>query len=113
MKTTFIFLACLMVITVDGKYDDLADRKKQCNNKAEEIYSQDCKQQCDEAESRRVCSECLIGRECAECIMEHKDYDSDCKNYSMLRRCNDILTRIFREDCIEECGKLGVIDHMN
>merc|ERR1712212_441091 len=70
MKTTFIFLACLLKIT-GGRYAPNSDNKeKDCNNKAKEISSQDCKQQCDVAE---------LTEDCAKCIEEHKDYDRDCK----------------------------------
>ena len=48
---------------------------KKCNNKAEEIASQDCKQECNVAGP---------GKDCAKCIMEHKDYN-DCKELQCKR----------------------------
>merc|ERR1712183_393855 len=99
MKTTFIVLACLLGITTAGyinPYTDFWNKKeKLCNNKAEEISSQDCKQQCDVAK---------FGDDCVECIGEHKDYDYDCKDFALDARCIDTYHRIHHEDCKEECG---------
>ena len=98
MKTAFILLACLQVIIEAGsgfRFTDAAKNigaeiEKKCNNKAEEIASQDCKQRCNEAE---------LEEDCAKCINNHRDYDDDdCKgsNY-MLRHCLEIFD--FEGDC--------------
>merc|ERR1719228_2606784 len=102
MKTTFIFLACMLVFT-GGRYapnsDNLVNKEKDCNNKAEEISSQDYKQQCDVAE---------LTEGCAKCILDHKEYDSDCKRDNVLQyRC---LITVFpyneeQEGCTEECQR--------
>ena len=97
MKTTFIFLACLLVMTT-GRYTHNSDNKeKDCNNKAKEISSQDCKQQCDVAE---------LTEDCAKCIEEHKDYDRDCKIDNNLQyRCLITVFPLQKEEegCREEC----------
>ena len=105
MKTTFILLACLLVITG-------ANIVKKCNNKAEEIASQDCKQECNVVGP---------GEDCAKCIMEHKDYDNDCKGITflvqcmradeidckgandMLKHCMKTLVEIVENDCKDQC----------
>merc|ERR1712215_437017 len=103
MKITFIFLACLLVITA-GDFDPNSDywvnKEKECNNKAAEIFSQDCKQQCDVAEFRE---------DCAECIGEHKDFDSDCQDTNLLLRCLNIVFPLGKGEggCIEECQLLS------
>merc|ERR1711909_180349 len=78
MKTTFIFLACMLGIATADFYD--ANRakslQKDCNSKAEEISSQDCKQDCKE--------QCLDSDPdspddpCKPCIMNHKGYGLAC-----------------------------------
>merc|ERR1719228_464458 len=98
MKTTFIFLACLLVITagsINPNTEYWVNKEKQCNNKAEEISSQDCKQQCDGAK---------FGDDCVECIGKHKDYDYDCKDIMLSLRCHNYYVRYLLEDCKEECG---------
>merc|ERR1719369_2353770 len=102
MKTTFIFLVCLLVMTA-GRYaydsDYWVNKEKKCNNKAEEISSQDCKQQCDVAELRE---------DCAKCIGEHKDYDSDCKeDFDLIVQCLKTVFPDHKEEggCREECKR--------
>ena len=87
MKTTFILLACLLVTTG-------ANIRKKCNNKAEEIALQDCKQQCDAA-SR--------GEDCAKCIRKHQDYDEDCKGMRSMK-CIKHEADIAKEYCKEQCN---------
>merc|ERR1712183_518616 len=112
MKRTLIFLACLLGITAGrnapnsdnsdnasryghAEYDKYwTNKEKLCNNKAEEISSQDCKQQCDVAE---------LGENCVKCIGEHEDYDYDCKNVALVIWCIDRDSRIRHEDCKKEC----------
>merc|ERR1712179_362381 len=96
MKTTFIFLACMLGIATADFYD--ANRakslQKDCNSKAEEISSQDCKQECNVTEP---------GEDCAKCIANHQDYDYDCANFMVLTRCLDIYDKLERQDCKEQC----------
>merc|ERR1712183_1250502 len=107
MKRTLIFLACLLGITTASRYGnpeydeywankqkERNNRQKLCNNKAEEISSQDCKQQCDVAE---------LGENCVKCIGEHKDYDYDCKDKALATWCSVLGSRIRHEDCKKEC----------
>merc|ERR1719233_2081916 len=106
MKTTFIFLACLLGITAAGESilnnrypsDYWANRakslQKDCNNKTEEISTEDCKQECKVAKP---------GEDCAKCIAKHKDYDFDCKGYIVDTRCLEIGYEIFRNDCKDQC----------
>merc|ERR1712243_93025 len=100
MKTTFIFLACLLVLTAGYKYsnrhgDYYANLKKKCDNQAVGIASQDCKEQCIVAE---------LGEDCAKCVGTHKDYDYDCKNIGFSVWCGRFLSmKIREEDCKEQC----------
>ena len=92
MKTTFIFLACLLVLTAGDNWEPL---KKKCENKAVGIASQDCKEQCGVAEP---------GEDCAKCVGTHKDYDYDCKNIGFASWCFRVLYwKIRKEDCKEIC----------
>merc|ERR1712055_1024476 len=91
MKTTFIFLACLLGITT-GYY--VGRIKKDCNKKAEEISAQVCSKQCDVAEQ---------GEDCAGCIMEHKDYYKRCKGEYLIRQCQRTAQEIGDKDCYKQC----------
>merc|ERR1719260_70889 len=111
MKTTFIFLACMLGIATADKNDeydeywanrylsdDQANRakilQKDCNSKAKEISSQDCKQECNVTEP---------GEDCAKCIAKHQEYDYDCKDDMVSMRCLDIYDKLERQDCKEQC----------
>ena len=92
MKTTFIFLACLLVLTAGDNWEPL---KKKCENKAVGIASQDCKEQCNVAEP---------GEDCAKCVGTHKDYDYDCKDNGLTLWCYQLKRKLGKEeDCKEEC----------
>ena len=91
MKTTFIFLACLLVLAYGYNW---ANIKKKCDNKAVGIASQDCKEQCNVAE---------LGEDCAKCVGTHKDYDYDCKEIYLWGECCDIYYQLTEEDCKEQC----------
>ena len=93
MKTTLIFLACLLVITG-------ANLREQCNNKAVEISSQDCKQQCNENARARYPEDTWA---CADCIFEHQDYEEDCKGMKLEMQCFTAEDDIALEDCKEKC----------
>ena len=86
-----------------GRYaydsDYWVNKEKECNNKAEEISSQDCKQQCDVAELRE---------DCAKCIGEHKEYDSDCKeDMNLIVPCLETVfpPREEEGECREKCKR--------
>ena len=85
MKTTLIILSCLLVII-------RANIKKKCDNKAEEIALQDCKQQCDVA---------TRGEDCAKCIGNHQDYDGYCKGPAS--KCKKHEADIARKYCRKQC----------
>merc|ERR1712243_372053 len=71
MKTTFTFFACLLVI--NG-----AKIEKKCDIIAEEIFGQDCKQECGVAKPRY---------DCAMCIWKHQDYAGVCQGKTMREQC--------------------------
>merc|ERR1712179_850705 len=81
MKTTFIFLACLLGITT-GYY--VGRIKKDCNKKAEEISAQDCSKQCDVAEPE-------------------KDYYKRCKGEDLGKQCQTTADEIGNKDCFLQC----------
>merc|ERR1711862_950375 len=71
MKSTFLILACLLVVITGDNLEE------QCDYKALEIWFsvEDCP----------LCgSRTYIEKDCAKCIMEHKDYN-DCKELQCKR----------------------------
>ena len=106
MKSTFLILACLLVVITGDNLEE------QCDVKALEIWFsvEDCKQ----------CGTHL-GKDCAKCIIEHKDYDNDCKGITflvqcmradeidckgandMLKHCMKTLVEIVENDCKDQC----------
>merc|ERR1719153_719976 len=92
MRTTLIFLACLLVIAG-------ASIEKQCNEKAEEIAAQDCKEDCNVAKR---------GKDCATCIWNHKDYDKVCQgDDTIVEQCGETIDMIYEEDCKGSCKRFG------
>ena len=85
MKTTLIFLACLLVI--NG-----AKLEKKCDRKAEEIFRQDCKHQCGVA---------APSSDCARCIWKHQDYDAACKGDTRREQCWETLMGSRVDHCEE------------
>merc|ERR1711909_21789 len=85
MKTTFISLACVLVMTG-------ANLRKKCNNKAEKISSQDCKQYCNVSRPAK-------DRDCGKCVWKHQDYDKDCQGMKLEKKCFKTEEDIAREDC--------------
>ena len=90
MKTTLIFLACVLV--VNG-----AKLEKNCDREAEEIFRQDCKHQCGVAEP--------LVDDCAMCIWKHQDYDTACKGETKTDQCWKIVADNGLKECQE--GKLS------
>merc|ERR1712183_309636 len=86
MKTTFIFLACLLVITG-------ANLRKECNNKAEEISSKDCKQYCNANSPANDYFDCV------NCFEKHQDYDEECKGVKLEKECFKTEEDVARDDC--------------
>merc|ERR1712183_207180 len=83
MKTTLIFLACLLAIKG-------AKLEKKCDREAEEIFRQDCKHQCGVAEP---------SYDCAKCIWKHRDYDEACVGETRRDQCWEA----FEDNKVVEC----------
>ena len=86
MRTTLIFLSCLLVITG-------ANLRRKCNNKAEKISSEDCKQYCN------VISLPGYTWDCVKCVVQHQDYDKDCQGTELAQKCFKTDEDIAKENC--------------
>merc|ERR1719233_90338 len=112
MKTTLIFLAC--VLAING-----AKLEEKCDRKALEIFREDCKHQCEVAEARNF-------NPCAMCIWKHKDYDAACKEETRTDQCrvqsivqeckatkpnsDESCDNNDEEECVYQCSfKLGIV----
>ena len=88
MKTSFIFLACLLAIAG-------ANIEKRCNKTAEAIATQYCKLHCHVAEPKK---------ECAMCIWNHQHYDPACKGETLGGPCTKTSVKIMFGDCKNKCS---------
>ena len=79
MKTTFILLACLLVIAG-------AKKKRQCIKDIVDIWrKQDCEQ---------LCGLELMKEECMNCYLKHQDLDPVCTEDTVKKQCEKNLIEV-------------------
>merc|ERR1711942_565835 len=100
MKTTLLFLSCLLVIS------GALFHKDPCWHKVAKAARENCKEECDTAKPSRECGRCIINHEdCKLGFVEKCTHEFEDK--SKRERCEHLSTGLFYHfDCI----KLKVCD---